>query len=225
MSLTLKSHGTAIAFATALMVSSVAFAQTAPPAAPSATPPAATPAAAPTPAPAAAAPAPIAKVAVPGGVFYRGTAPGQYMAKDRLLGTNVTGKDGKIIGDVEDLILNSANEVEGVIIGVGGFLGAGEKKIGVRYSALDIKRKDGKTTISLPQATKEILASVEAYKRAEPAKTLLERAKDKAQALTEKAKDGAGPALDKAKEAGKAVVDKGKQLIEQGKEKATAPKQ
>jgi sporulation protein YlmC with PRC-barrel domain len=234
-----------LALASTVMLSTLALAQTTPqPSSPSAPAPSApaptTTAPSNVPAPSAASPAPavpapsatapsastvVAKVAVPGGVFYRGTAPGQYMAKDRLIGTNVTGKDGKIIGDIEDLILNSANEVEGVIIGVGGFLGAGEKKVGVRFSALDIKRKDGKTTIAVPTATKDILASVEPYKRAEPAKSLLERAKDKAQALSEKAKDGAGPAYDKAKEAGKSVVEKGKQLIEQGKDKMTAPKQ
>jgi sporulation protein YlmC with PRC-barrel domain len=176
-----------------------------------------------TPAPAAAAPA--AKVEIPAKTFYKGTQPGQYMAKDRLLGTNVTGKEGKIIGDIEDLILNANNEVEGVIIGVGGFLGAGEKKIGVRYEALQVSRKDGKTAIALPTATKDILASLEPYKRAEPKKSLLERASDKAKALTEKAKDTAGPALEKAKEAGKAVVEKGKDLIEGTKEKPAAPKQ
>ena len=211
--------------AASLLTTVPAFAQTAPTA----------PAPAATPAPAAPA-VPAAKVAVPGNVFYRGTQPGQYMAKDRLLGTNVTGKDGKIIGDIEDLILNANQEVEGVIIGVGGFLGAGEKKIGVRYSALQITRKDGKTLISLPQASKDVIASVDAYKRAEPAKSLLERAKDKAQSLTEKAKDTAGPALDKAKsaagpalekakEAGKAVVEKGKEMIEGAKDKPAAPKQ
>jgi sporulation protein YlmC with PRC-barrel domain len=237
----------ALALVSAVLLAAPAIAQTTAPAAAPTPAPVAAPAAAPTAppvtaqapaAPTAATPAPVtaapmaapapvtaAKVAVPGGIFYRGTQPGQYMAKDRLLGTNVTGKDGKIIGDIEDLILNAANEVEGVIIGVGGFLGAGEKKIGVRYSALEIKRKDGKTLISLPQASKDILASVDGYKRAEPAKSLLERAKDKAQALTEKAKDGAGPALEKAKEAGKSAVEKGKQLIEQAKDKTAAPKQ
>ena len=218
--------------AASLLTAAPAFAQTAPTApAPAATPAPAAPAAT---APAAAVPA--VKVAVPGNVFYRGTQPGQYMAKDRLLGANVTGKDGKIIGDIEDLILNANQEVEGVIIGVGGFLGAGEKKIGVRYSALQITRKDGKSLISLPQASKDVIASVDAYKRAEPAKSLLERAKDKAQSLTEKAKDTAGPALDKAKsaagpalekakEAGKAVVEKGKEMIEGAKDKPAAPKQ
>ena len=38
----------------------------------------------------------------------------------------------KIFGDIEDLIQNEYNQVEGVIIGVGGLLGVGEKRTDVR---------------------------------------------------------------------------------------------
>jgi sporulation protein YlmC with PRC-barrel domain len=176
-----------------------------------------------------------AKVVIPTNTFYKGQSATQYILKDKILGAKVQDKDGKIIGDIEDVIMSTSNEIEGVIMGVGGFLGAGEKKIGVRYSALKFDKKDGKTTITLPSATKELLAAVEPFKRAEPAKSLVERAKEKAKELTDKSKETAGPALQKAGEVGKAAVDKtkevggaavekGKQLIEAGKEKA-APKQ
>ncbi len=183
------------------------------------------------------APAPAtsaATVQIPTKVFYKGQGPQQYLAKDKILGAKIYNKDGQIIGDVEDLIMNSSNEIEGVIMGVGGFLGAGEKKIGVRYSALKVEKKDGKTTISLPEATKDVLAAVQPYERAEARKSLLERAKEKAKELTDKTKELSGPALEKAKEVGgsavdktkelgKAAAEKGKSLFEQAKEKA-APK-
>ena len=97
--------------------------------------------------------APAVKVAIPGGVFYKGLGPQQYAARDKLIGANVVNKDGVVIGDIKDLILNSSNEIEGVLIGTGGILGAGEKEVGVRYSALVFSKKDGKTVISLPQAS------------------------------------------------------------------------
>ncbi len=214
------------ALATVAMMGT-ALAQTAP--AP-ATPAPATPAAAPT------AKAP-AKVAIPTGVFFKGQASNQYFAKTRLLGAKVVNKDGVIIGDIEDLILSTdGNEVQGVIMGVGGFLGAGEKKVGVRYGALQITRKDGKQVVALPQATKEVLAALDPYTTAEQRKTLLERAKEKAKEFSDKAKESG--ALEKAKEAGKAAVDKskelgtkamekGKHVIDAAKEKAgsTPPKQ
>jgi sporulation protein YlmC with PRC-barrel domain len=179
--------------------------------------------------------APASTVQIPTKVFYKGQGPQQYLAKDKLIGAKVYNKDGQIIGDIEDLVMNTSNEVEGVIMGVGGFLGAGEKKIGVRYSALKVEKKDGKTTFSLPEATKEVLAAVQPYERAEARKSLLERAKEKAQELRDKTKETSGPALEKAKEVGgqavekskelgKAAAEKGKSLIETAKEKA-APKQ
>jgi sporulation protein YlmC with PRC-barrel domain len=193
-----------------------------------------------------ASPAPAASSAattkIPSGVFFKRQVPGQYLARDRLIGAKVTNKDGTIIGDIEDLIINTRdNQIEGVVMGVGGFLGAGEKKVGVRYSALQIVTKDGKYTVTLPQATKEVLAALQPYERTQARKGIVERAKEKAKELTDKVKDGG--ALDKAKEVGqKAVekskelggqaVEKGKQVIDAAKEKAgvgtpapTAPKQ
>ncbi len=170
------------------------------------------------------------KVAIPGGVFYKGLGPQQYTARDKLIGANVVNKDGVVIGDIKDLILNSSNEVEGVLLGTGGILGAGEKAVGVRYNALVFSKKDGKTVISLPQATKDVIAALEPYGRGTK-KSLLEKAQDKLKALSDKTKEGAGPALDKAKEVGKGVVDKAKDLgakavektkdvVESAKEKA-----
>jgi sporulation protein YlmC with PRC-barrel domain len=228
-----------------LLLTSVAtFAQTAAPApAPAAAPTATPPAVTSTPAPAAAASTPAAaptptiagpKVAIPGGVFYKGLGPQQYAARDKLIGANVVNKDGVVIGDIKDLIMNTSNEVEGVLIGTGGILGAGEKEVGVRYNALVFTKKDGKTVISLPQATKEVIAALEPYGRGAK-KSLIEKAQDKLKALSDKTKEGAGPALEKAKEAtkgavdkakelGKSAVDKTKEVVETAKDKA-APKQ
>jgi ElaB/YqjD/DUF883 family membrane-anchored ribosome-binding protein len=144
---------------------------------------------------------------IPKGVFYKGQTQAQFLARDRLLTLSVHDASGKIIGDIEDLIIGSGNQVEGVVMGTGGFLGAGEKKVGVRLSALQISQKDGRTYIMLPAATKDVLAALQPYKRAEPKRTLMDRAKDKAQELTDKTKDSAGPAYEQAKEKAKQAYD------------------
>lgn len=168
------------------------------------------------------------KVAIPSNVFYKGLGPQQYAAKDKLIGANVVNKDGVVIGDIKDLILNSSNEVEGVLLGTGGILGAGEKEVGVRYGALQFSKKDGKTVISLPSATKDVIAALEPYGRG-PKKSLTERATDKLKALSDKTKEGAGPALEKAKEATKGAMDKAKELgqtaLDKGKEAVEAAKE
>jgi hypothetical protein len=151
------------------------------------------------------APAPAA--AIPKGVFFKGQTQGQVLARDRLLGLSVHNASGQIIGDVEDLIIGPSNEIQGVVMGTGGFFGAGEKRVGVRLSALQTSTKDGKTILTLPAATKEVLSALEPYKRAEPRRSLIDRAKDKAQELTDKTKESAGPAYEEAKERAKQAYD------------------
>lgn len=193
-----------------------AIAQQTPPAAPATPPPAATPA---TP-PAATAPAPAAaKVAIPKNVFVVGQLPGQYLAKDRLIGAKVQNKDGQIIGDIEDLIIAPGNQIVGVVMGTGGFLGVGEKRIGVQLGALQITQKDGKQVIVLPSATKDVLAALPAYKRAEPKKSLAERAAEKAKELTDKTKDTAKDAAKAAQEKAAPYIDKAKEAVKPAEKK------
>jgi sporulation protein YlmC with PRC-barrel domain len=53
-----------------------------------------------------------------------------------LIGRSVMNSAGEILGDIEDIIIDEQGQVVAVIIGVGGFLGIGEKGIGVRYTDL-----------------------------------------------------------------------------------------
>lgn len=145
-------------------------------------------------------PAAPSQVAIPRGVFVKGQLADQYLARDRLLGASVYNASGTIVGDIEDLIVGPNNEIQGVIMGTGGFFGAGEKKVGVRLSALQFSEKDGHTIVTLPAATKEVLHALEPFKRAQPKRSLVDRAKEKVQELTDKTKDTAGPAYEQAKE-------------------------
>jgi sporulation protein YlmC with PRC-barrel domain/vacuolar-type H+-ATPase subunit H len=151
-------------------------------------------------------------------VFLTTQGAGQYLAKDLLLGAKVHNADGAIVGDVEDLILNANNQIEGVIIGVGGFAGFGEKRVGVALPALQIKNESGVVIVSLPQATKETLDALPAFERKQPPKSIIDRAIEKAKELSdkssvtakdayEKAKEEAGPALQRAEEAAKKTYE------------------
>jgi tetratricopeptide (TPR) repeat protein len=139
----------------------------------------------------------------------------------------VQNADGQIIGDIEDLILNSDNQVQGVVMGTGGFAGFAEKRVGVSLSALQIKNEDGKVTVSLPQATKEVLDALEPFKRSTPPKSLLDRAIEKAKELSDKgsvtaedAYEKAKPAIEKATEAAKEAYEKAKEESGPALEKA-----
>lgn len=150
----------------------------------------------------------------PADVFIATQGDDEYLARDLVLFAKVKNADGQIIGDVEDLILNGDNQVVGVVMGTGGFAGFGEKRIAVRLGALQINTEDGKVTISLPQASKEVLDGLAPFKRKQPPKSLLERAIERAKELSakssvtakdsfERAKKEAGPVIEKATEAAK----------------------
>jgi sporulation protein YlmC with PRC-barrel domain len=47
------------------------------------------------------------------------------------------------IGTVDDVIVNDRGQISGLIIGVGGFLGVGEKDVAVAFNAVHADMKDG----------------------------------------------------------------------------------
>ncbi|HEY7670040.1 MAG TPA: PRC-barrel domain-containing protein [Hyphomicrobium sp.] len=167
----------------------------------------------------------------PADVFLATQGEGQYLARDLILFAKVQNADGQIVGDIEDLILNTDNQVVGVVMGTGGFAGFGEKRVAVRLNALQIKNEDGKVTVTLPQATKETLDGLEPFKRTTPPKSLLDRAIERARELSEKsavtakdaydkAKEEAGPAIEKATEAAKEAYEEVKEKAAPALEKA-----
>lgn len=188
-----------------------------------------------TPAPATpAAPGAASTAKIPTGVFFTRQTGEQFLGRDRLIGASVRNKDGQIIGDIEDLIINrTTNTIEGVVMGVGGFLGVGEKKVGVRFGALQLANNaEGKLTVTLPAATKDVVAALPAYQRLEARKGIIERTTDKAKELGERA--AGSDAAAKARELGAKAVEQGKQAIDAAKGAAgmggttpapTAPKQ
>lgn len=76
--------------------------------------------------------------------FYSGQSGSQWMAS-KLIGATVVGADDKAVGAITDLVLGPAGATEGAVIGVGGFLGVGEKKVAVPFGKLEVVRgEDGK---------------------------------------------------------------------------------
>ena len=66
-----------------------------------------------------------------------------------LLGASVENSAGEIIGDINDVLSSRDGTFEGVVIGVGGFLGIGEKDVAIEYDRLQLVEKDGSLTLML----------------------------------------------------------------------------
>ncbi|MBV9954340.1 MAG: PRC-barrel domain-containing protein [Pseudolabrys sp.] len=59
----------------------------------------------------------------------------------KIVGAPVYSTDNRKIGDVNDLLLAPAGGIHAAVIGVGGFLGVGEKNVAVPFAALQITRR------------------------------------------------------------------------------------
>ncbi len=66
------------------------------------------------------------------------------------------------IGNVADLVMNSDGSVTTAVIGVGGFLGVGQKDIGIPFQALKVASHKGKERLTLGW-TKDQLKNAPAY--------------------------------------------------------------
>ena len=90
-----------------------------------------------TPAPSATAPAPKADMATGSSQFVAAQKSDQWLSS-KFKGTNVLGPDNEKVGDVNDLLFDKDGKILAVIIGVGGFLGIGEKDVALEMSALQV---------------------------------------------------------------------------------------
>jgi hypothetical protein len=120
---------------------------------------------------------------------------GQWLAK-QFIGQAVTNPASETIGDINDLLFDKSGRIANVVIGVGGFLGIGEKNVAIPYSSLVITAAaDGKRVVSVP-LSKERLQAAPEFRPTE--KTGYMRAKEDAAEMGKKAVDAARDLADKA---------------------------
>src|ERR1700747_3919691 len=67
------------------------------------------------------------------------------------------------IGDIDDVLLDKSGKVTGLVLGVGGFLGAGEKDVIVPFTAVKTTKKNDKWWLTLDE-TKDDLKSAPGFK-------------------------------------------------------------
>lgn len=97
---------------------------------------------------------------------YFSAAPEQVLATSVLGKTVYTGADeqGEAIGDVNDVVINANGGAEALVIGVGGFLGIGEKDVAVGFDRVSWSDRDGQRIIVV-SATKEDLQAAPEFQR------------------------------------------------------------
>jgi sporulation protein YlmC with PRC-barrel domain len=76
---------------------------------------------------------------------------------------NVYDPSDNKIGEIVDVLVDQEGRVNALIVGVGGFLGAGEKDVAVPFNAVHGKKKDNKWWLVM-NTTKDALKSAPGYK-------------------------------------------------------------
>jgi len=85
-----------------------------------------------------------------------------WSAKKQILGKPVYNDKDEKVGDVDDLIIAPDSSVSYAIIGVGGFLGLGERQVAIPVNRF--KNSEGR--IVLPGATKDALQAMPSFQYA-----------------------------------------------------------
>lgn len=75
---------------------------------------------------------------------------------------NGTGEDAENIGEVNDLVLNNEGQVQAIVVGVGGFLGIGEKNVALEYNLVEWAEMDGDEYMVV-ETTREALEAQEEF--------------------------------------------------------------
>jgi sporulation protein YlmC with PRC-barrel domain len=99
---------------------------------------------------------------------------GQILLQDKstllassIIGSSVYSPDDQTVGDVNDLIVKPTGEIEALVVGVGGFIGIGEKQVAVALDRFTMEPSaDHASTKLVLNATKEDLEAAPAFKSA-----------------------------------------------------------
>jgi hypothetical protein len=99
---------------------------------------------------------------------------GQIITQDKatflassIIGGSVYSPSDESVGDVNDLVVKPTGEIEAVVVGVGGFIGIGEKDVAIALNRFTMEpTADLSSTKLVLNATKEELEAAPAFKSA-----------------------------------------------------------
>jgi sporulation protein YlmC with PRC-barrel domain len=114
---------------------------------------------APTPAPTPASPRGTATVGVGGDTKIMTDVPPNSMPVTNYYKQNVYDPGNNKIGEVDDVLLGADGKINALVVGVGGFLGIGEKHVIVPFTAVKADRKDNKWQLTMNSSKDELKAA------------------------------------------------------------------
>src|SRR5690606_15674531 len=105
---------------------------------------------------------PTDQAAAPTEMFLQQQATDEVLASS-LIGADVRNSSDESLGSISDLVLAEDGSIQAVIIGVGGFLGIGQKNVAVSFSEVQhTTDADGNVELTL-NVTRDELEAAPAY--------------------------------------------------------------
>jgi PRC-barrel domain len=97
-------------------------------------------------------------------MFYSGSwMPTHWHASDAM-GQAVYNRANEKVGDVEELLIDGEGRIIAAVVGVGGFLGMGERKVAVTYRSFQMTREANSKPKLVVDVTKATLMNAPEYK-------------------------------------------------------------
>lgn len=138
----------------------------------------------------------LAAYAADNSAFKERQTPGEWRMAT-YLGSPIYSAAGEKMGDVKDVLFDRSGKIQTVVIGVGGFLGLGEKWVAVPFEVVTYTEEENERRIVVP-LTKEALQKAPAYEVSE--KTTMEKVTETATEVAKKTTAKATELKDKAVE-------------------------
>ena len=124
------------------------------------------------------------------------TQPSNEWLAGVFIGAKVQNAAGDTVGDIYDLMFSPQGQINTVVIGVGGFLGMGERTVAIPYNALSFKAGAKGERIIIVPLSKDNLVKAPDFKASE--RTTFQKVEDKAVEVGQKTVDKAVELKDKA---------------------------
>ncbi len=87
-------------------------------------------------------------------------APGEVRS-DKLIGRNIKNTQNETIGEIKSVMLNQGGSVDSVIVGVGGFLGMGEREVALGWKDLNVSDNGEKVTTTMTKGSAQGAAGIQ----------------------------------------------------------------
>lgn len=109
-------------------------------------------------------PAPLNAPAITTDMFYSEVWTPSHWRASEAMGLAVYNRSGERIGEIDDMLIDGSGRVIAAVVGVGGFLGMGERKVAVTFRSFAMTREANGDPRMVVDVTKANLQAAREYK-------------------------------------------------------------